>query len=341
MKRILVTGGAGFIGSNLCAELVRRGHHVRVLDNLSRNGVRRNAEWLQRIASDQIEILVDDVRNPAVVRKAAEGIQVIFHLASQVAVTTSVTDPRTDFEINALGTLNALEAARLSPLQPPLFYTSTNKVYGGMEDLGIALRDERYGYADLPEGVAESRPLDFHSPYGCSKGTGDQYVHDYARIYGLPTVVFRMSCIYGMRQMGNEDQGWLAHFARAMIQGDPLNIFGDGMQIRDVLFIDDLVRAFCLALDKLDTTRGQVYNIGGGAQNTLSLLELMAELKPLIGRTVPVTYHDWRPGDQRVYVSDSRKALRDFGWQPTIRPKEGIRRLVDWLQSEEAQIAGL
>jgi len=335
-KRILVTGGAGFIGSNLSAELARRGSRVRVLDNLSRGGVRQNAAWLRAAYGDQIDIRQGDVRDPETVVEAAQGASVIYHLAGQVAVTTSVTDPRTDFEVNALGTLNVLEAARRLPTPPTVIYTSTNKVYGGMEDLRVEARGDRYEYADMPDGADEERPLDFHSPYGCSKGAADQYVRDYGRIYDLPTVVFRMSCIYGPRQFGNEDQGWVAHFARAALKEQPINIYGDGKQVRDILYVGDLVRAFILAAERTDVTRGQVYNIGGGPQSTVSLIELIADLERLVGHPIPVSFHDWRPGDQRIYVSSTKKAGREFGWQPQVDKLEGVRRLLDWLGTDEA-----
>jgi CDP-paratose 2-epimerase len=339
-KRILVSGGAGFVGANLSAELARQGHQVRVFDNLSRDGVRRNAEWLSALRKGWVDIQHGDIRDANAVAEAARGADVIYHLAGQVAVTSSVLDPRLDFEINALGALNVLEAARQSSSPPAVLFTSTNKVYGGMEDLRVEERDQRYEYGDLAEGIDESRPLDFHSPYGCSKGAADQYVRDYARIYGLPTVVFRMSCIYGPRQFGTEDQGWVAHFARAVLRDQPLNIYGDGKQIRDILFVDDLVRAFCRAVDQIDITRGQVYNIGGGPRNSLSLLELIAALEALLDRRVAASFHDWRPGDQQVYVSDTRKATREFGWQPEVDKTEGIHRLVDWLQTDEASLTG-
>jgi CDP-paratose 2-epimerase len=339
-RTILITGGAGFIGSNLAFELSRQGHRVRVFDNLQRKGVRRNSEWLAKSAHTPIEIQVGDVRDPESVEQAVDGAEIIYHFASQVAVTTSVTDPRTDFEINALGTVNVLEAARTSPLRPAVFYTSTNKVYGGMEDARIEEVDGRYLYADLAEGVSEARPLDFHSPYGCSKGAGDQYVRDYARIYDMKTVVFRMSCIYGPRQFGNEDQGWIAHLSRAVLENRPITVYGDGKQVRDILFVDDLVRAFCLATEQLDTTAGQVYNIGGGRSNAISILELLAHLRSLQAYSAPVEFRDWRPGDQRVYLSDSRKAAQEFDWTPQMGKVEGIRRLLDWLCSADADLNG-
>lgn len=335
---VLVTGGAGFIGANLTAALAERGDRVRVLDNLSRGGVRQNAHWLIERCGTLVEIIEGDIRDASVVAKAVAGCREVYHLAGQVAVTTSVADPRTDFDVNALGTLNVLEAVRQAKAPPRLLYTSTNKVYGGMEELEVHEVADRYEYRDLSSGVDERRGLDFHSPYGCSKGAADQYVRDYARIYGMRTIVFRMSCIYGPRQFGNEDQGWIAHFARAVLQGQPLRIYGDGKQIRDVLYVDDLIRAFFTAMEQSGTTAGEVYNIGGGPENTLSLLELVAQLQELTGREVPVTFHDWRPGDQRVYVSDTRKAAREFGWRPRVSRDEGVRRLVDWLSTDDATL---
>jgi CDP-paratose 2-epimerase len=266
--------------------------------------------------------------------QAAKDADIIYHFAAQVAVTSSVEDPRTDFECNAIGTFNMLEAARLSGRRPIFVFTSTNKVYGNMEEVGTAERATRYEYVSLPSGVPESQPLDFHSPYGCSKGAADQYVRDYARIYDLPAVVFRMSCIYGPRQFGNEDQGWVAHFIIAAMTGKPITIYGDGKQVRDVLFIDDLVRAFRLAAEKIDVTAGEVFNIGGGPSNTLSVWyefgELLAKLK---GEKVQVSYGDWRPGDQPCYVSDIRKAGAVMGWKPLIDRETGIKRLSDWVAS--------
>jgi CDP-paratose 2-epimerase len=277
-----------------------------------------------------------DVRNPEDARVAAKDADVIYHLAGQVAVTTSVDDPRTDFEVNALGTLNVLEGARLSGRRPTFVFTSTNKVYGGMEEVVVEQGAKSYAYRDFPDGISESQPLDFHSPYGCSKGTGDQYVRDYARIYGLPTVVFRMSCIYGPRQFGNEDQGWLAHFMIATVKGVPITIYGNGKQVRDVLFVDDLVRAFKLAKEKIENTAGQVYNIGGGPGNVLAVWsefgELLAALK---GEHVPVRYSDWRPGDQPCYVSDIRKAHAHMGWKPEVDKVTGIGRLWEWVCSHD------
>lgn len=328
--RILITGGAGFIGTNLADYFARQGHAVRVFDNLSRRGVDANARWL-RETHPGIELIQADIRDADAVDAAVKGAERVYHLASQVAVTTSVTDPRTDFEINLLGAVNALEAVRKYAPEAPFLFTSTNKVYGGMEEQTIVKRGERYEYETLVNGVPETQPLDFHSPYGCSKGGADQYVRDYSRIYGLRGVVFRMSCIYGPHQCGNEDQGWVAHFARRALNNEGLSIYGDGCQVRDILFVDDLVRAFVLASDQIEQTRGQIYNIGGGPANTISLLELIAELERLAEHEIPVKFSDWRPGDQRIYVSDIRKAT-EFGWQPAISKQEGVRRLVEWLR---------
>jgi len=334
---ILVTGGAGFVGCHLVHDLLGDNRKVTVLDSLSRRGSERNLEWLQRQHPDgDLRFVKGDVRDPQAVKSAAEDVDAIYHLAGQVAVTSSVQDPRLDFEINALGTLNVLEAARQSPCQPVVMFTSTNKVYGGMEDVALVEKDTSYEYRDLPDGIPESRPLDFHSPYGCSKGAADQYVRDYARIYGLRTVVFRMSCIYGPRQFGNEDQGWLAHFIISAGTGAPITIYGDGKQVRDVLFVEDLVRALRGAVDKISVTAGKVYNIGGGPANTLSVWQefgrLLAELS---GEAVTVSYRDWRPGDQPCYVSDIRNVGRDLGWKPEVDKRAGIRRLWEWVSSNK------
>jgi CDP-paratose 2-epimerase len=332
--RALITGGAGFIGCNLAWHLASHGHTVRVLDNLARPGSERNLAWL-RDTLGALDFVQADTRDASAVAAAAAGCDAIFHFAAQVAVTSSVTEPLHDFEVNARGTLNVLEAARQSG--SAVFYTSTNKVYGGMDDVPVVELPTRYAYADLPEGASERQPLDFHSPYGCSKGCADQYVHDYARIYGLRTVVFRMSCIYGTRQFGNEDQGWVAHFLIAAVRGRPITIYGDGKQVRDLLYVDDLVRAFELAWERLDTTAGRVYNIGGGPANTLAVwTEFGPLLAELLGRPIPVQYGPWRPGDQKVYVTDVRRAAAEFGWAPTISAREGVTRLLRWVQANRA-----
>ena len=328
----LITGGAGFIGSNLTHRLVGQGHGVAVFDNLSRPGAERNVAWLGSECGDRWTLLQADIRDSAALCRAAENADVIYHLASQVAVTTSVQDPRHDFEANALGTFNVLEAARLSGRRPIVLYASTNTVYGGMEDVAVVEGETGYAYRDYPYGIPESYPLDFHSPYGCSKGAGDQYVRDYARIYDLPTVVLRQSCIYGPRQFGVEDQGWVAWFLIAAMTGRPISIYGDGKQVRDLLWVDDLLDLYDAAIERIEVAAGQVYNVGGGPGNTLAVWqELGPMLTGLLGREIPVTYEDWRPGDQHIFVADIRKAERELGWRPTTNREDGVRRLYEWV----------
>lgn len=331
-KRILVTGGAGFIGSNYTARLIAKGHEVSIYDNLSRPGTEKNLKWLQETyGADSFRFHHADVRDAHLLELAAAGCDVIIHLAGQVAVTSSVIDPRNDFEVNALGTFNVLEAARKNGRQPIVIYASTNKVYGGMENMRIAENETNYTYIDYPMGISEEQPLDFHSPYGCSKGAGDQYVRDYSRIYGLPTVVFRQSCIYGTRQFGMEDQGWVAWFVIAALMGKPITIYGDGKQVRDVLFVDDLINAYDAAIDHIDRAAGQVYNVGGGPANTMSIWSDFGQyLEKLFGRTIPVSWGDWRPGDQRIYVSDIRKAGQQLNWVPQYSIEQGLKSLYQW-----------
>lgn len=338
----LITGGAGFIGSNYVARLIRRGERVTVYDNLSRAGAPINVQWLRETFGEAFfNLVVGDLRDAPLLTKTAQQADVIVHLASQVAVTTSVAHPREDFESNALGTFNTLEAARLSERNPIVLYASTNKVYGGMEDAGAEELENRYGYTELTQGVPESMPLDFHSPYGCSKGSGDQYTRDYHRIYGLPTVVLRQSCIYGPRQFGIEDQGWVAWFAIAALKDRPITIYGDGKQVRDLLYIDDLLDCYDAAIERIDRAAGQVYNVGGGPQNTISIWQEFGPLlERLLGKKIPVQRADWRPGDQRIYVSDVRKAGRELGWQPKVGVEEGIERLVAWVRDNPALFLG-
>lgn len=330
--RVLITGGLGFIGCNLTSRLLREGHEVVILDNASRAGVMSNLEWLREQHPNGVNWVRGDVRDVAAVARAMEGAGMVFHFAAQVAVTTSVTDPRTDFEVNAGGTVNVLEAARQISPMPIVLYTSTNKVYGNLEGVQIEEAETRYRLVDYPLGIPETFPLDFHSPYGCSKGASDQYVRDYHRIYGLPTIVFRMSCIYGQRQMGNEDQGWVAHLARTALQGGEIRIFGDGKQVRDLLYADDLIEAMLSAVHRVDRTAGQVYNLGGGPANTISVwMELREHLRDLLGRLPEAQLGPWRPGDQRIYITDIRKAQRDLNWSPKVSIAEGLGRMIeDW-----------
>ena len=329
----LVTGGAGFIGSNYVHRLLQRGEQVTIYDNLSRPGVQKNVDWLkQSCGDDSFRLIVGDVRDAPGIADAAREADVIVHLAGQVAVTTSILDPRDDFESNALGSFNALEAARLSGRDPIFLYASTNKVYGGMEDVELSEEPTRWRYKHLINGCPETQPLDFHSPYGNSKGSGDQYTRDYSRIYGLRSVVFRQSCIYGPRQFGIEDQGWVAWFIIAAVMGRPMTIYGDGKQVRDILNVEDLLNAYDAAVEKIDVAAGKVYNMGGGPGNVMSIwAEFGPILERLLGDTIEVARGDWRPGDQRVFYADIRKAERELGWKPTIGVEEGIRRLFKWV----------
>jgi CDP-paratose 2-epimerase len=331
----LVTGGAGFVGSNLVDRLARDGRRVRILDNLSRPGVERNAEWLRRRHGGQIELVRADVRDQAALERALRDVGTVFHFAAQVAVTTSLDDPRDDFQVNLGGTFGLLEAVRRLPRPPRLFFTSTNKVYGALPDVELRRDGERYSPVReeiLLHGISEERPLDFHSPYGCSKGGADQYVLDYARTFGLETVVFRMSCIYGPRQFGTEDQGWVAHFLLRALAGETISLYGDGRQVRDVLFVEDLVEAFLGAERRLPEIAGQAFNVGGGPDNTLSLLELLDLIAELTGRRPAVEHAPWRTGDQRYYVSDTRRLQRLTGWRPQVEVRQGVTRLLQWLR---------
>ena len=337
-RNYLITGGAGFIGSNYVHRLLERGEKVTIYDNLSRSGAPRNIAWLEEtFGKNAFQLIVGDVRSADKMAEAAREADIIVHLAGQVAVTTSVTNPRDDFEANALGTFNALEAARLSGRDPIFLYASTNKVYGGMEDVKLVEDRTRWRYAELEYGCAETQPLDFHSPYGCSKGTGDQYVRDYARMYGLRSVVFRQSCIYGQRQFGIEDQGWLAWMIIAAITGRKITIYGDGKQVRDVLNVSDLLNAYDAAADKIDIARGQVYNMGGGTRNILAIwAEFGPILENLLGKKIEVARDNWRPGDQRVFYADYRKAKNDLGWEPKIDLETGIEMLFQWVQENKS-----
>ncbi len=337
-KQYLITGGAGFIGSNYVHRLLSRGEKVTIFDNFSRAGAPRNLEWLKKEFGEKaFDVIVGDVRDADGIAEAGRGADVIVHLAGQVAVTTSVIDPRDDFESNARGTFNVMEAARLSGRNPIVIYASTNKVYGGMDDVELTEESTRWRYKDLIHGCPETQPLDFHSPYGCSKGAGDQYVRDYARIYDLPTVVFRQSCIYGPRQFGIEDQGWVAWFIIAAVTGRPITIYGDGKQVRDILHVDDLVNAYDLAIEKNEIARGKVYNLGGGPENVMSVwAEFGPKLEKLVGSAIQVARSDWRPGDQRVFYADITKAEKELGWKPKIGVKTGVQMLFEWVKENKS-----
>lgn len=330
----------GFIGLNACLHYAKRGFSVVAFDNLSRATARKNHKEFSKLSRSGIRFIQGDARKPAdldrVFRRHGR-FDLVLHLAGQTAVTTSVIEPRTDFESNALGTFNMLETVRRRSPQSCLFFASTNKVYGGMDWLRFKDSGRRYQLTHPKNGVSESAPLDFHSPYGCSKGSADQYVRDYARIYGLKTVVFRQSCIYGPWQYGEEDQGWVAWFALAALSGRPITLFGNGKQVRDVLFVDDLLSVYDLAQRRIQRVRGEVYNIGGGPKLTLSLLELLdwigrrLDLSPKIRRT------GWRPGDQKAYVSDISKARRELGWAPNVSVGAGLEKLLAWLEPRFAK----
>jgi CDP-paratose 2-epimerase len=340
---VLITGGAGFIGSNLAHRLLSCGERVRLLDNLSRASVERNVEWLRHHHTGAVELCVGDVRNRGDVAAAVRGASSVFHLAAQVAVTTSLVDPIEDFEVNARGTLNVLEALRTSASPPPLVLTSTNKVYGALGDVALEAGPTRYDPCDgdtRQNGVGERRPLDLYSPYGCSKGAADQYTLDYARTFGLRAVVFRMSCIYGPRQFGTEDQGWVAYFLLRALGAESLTVYGDGKQVRDVLYVDDLVDALLLARGSIGRLSGRPFNIGGGPGNAVSLLELLGRFSEGYGLEPEVRFAPWRPGDQRYYVSDVQAFGCETGWAPRVGIEEGLRRLHAWLLEVRARPGG-
>ena len=340
---IVITGGAGFIGANLADRLLTAGNAVLIYDNLSRPGVEHNVEWLKACHGDLLTIVVQDVRNTSALQRVAEQASAIYHFAAQIAVTTSLVEPRRDFDVNVGGTLNLLEILRSLKTPPPLFLTSTNKVYGRLAGIELKSTTERYEPLDkliAAKGVGEEMQLDFQSPYGCSKGAADQYVLDYARSFGIPATVFRMSCIYGPHQFGNEDQGWLAHFLATALDGGTLTIYGDGKQVRDVLFIDDLVNAFLLARQNISSLSGQAFNIGGGTRNTISLIELARLIGDLLGAPLEIQWSDWRIGDQRYYVSDYSKFQNATGWSPMVAPRVGVEHLLRWLETERAISTG-
>lgn len=335
-KLALVTGGAGFIGTNVAARLVEDGYRVRILDNLSRKGVDTNLQWLCATYGNRIEPAIADIRHRPSVKAALNGVSQVYHLAAQVAVTSSLDDPLLDFSINAGGTLNLLEELRALSAPPSLLFTSTNKVYGDLDDVDLVTEHDRYVPASPRTrdcGISERRRIDFHSPYGCSKGAADQYVLDYARTFGLPAVVFRMSCIYGPHQFGTEDQGWVAHFIIRTIDGQSITIYGDGMQVRDVLFVDDLVDAMIAAHDRIHHTAGEAFNIGGGPQRTTSLVELVNLIGTLDERRPHLRYDAWRKADQRYYVSDTSKYQAATGWAARTTVQSGVCALYDWLRS--------
>ncbi|HLM09217.1 MAG TPA: NAD-dependent epimerase/dehydratase family protein [Thermoleophilaceae bacterium] len=334
-RPILITGGAGFVGTNLADRLLREGRAVRVLDDLSRPGVERNLAWLEREHPGLLEVELGDLGDAAHVVRAMRNIDSVFHLAAQVAVTTSLDDPMRDAAVNLQGTLNLLEAARQNAVA--LIFTSTNKVYGALAGVEVregAQRWEPGASALRRRGVAESWPLSFCTPYGCSKGAADQYVLDYAASFGVPTAVFRMSCIYGPHQHGNEDQGWVAHFLIRALDREPIRIYGDGKQVRDVLFVDDLVDALLIARRRIHRLSGNAFNIGGGPGNAVSLVEVIAMITALLGEQPQLSLGPWRTGDQRWYVSDTGRFSAATGWAPRIAPEQGLSLLHEWVATE-------
>jgi CDP-paratose 2-epimerase len=339
--KVLITGGAGFIGCNLAAHLARSGRQVRIYDDLSRPGVDRNLAWLQRSYGNKIETRIADLLDRPKLRDALAGVEAVFHLAAQVAVTTSITDPMHDFDVNARGTLEVLEAVRALKVKPAVVFASTTKVYGCLPD--VALRDDgvRWTPADAElagHGIGERRPLEFRTPYAGSKGCADQYVLGYAHSYGIPATVFRTSSVYGPHQFGTEDHGWVAHFVSRAVEGRPITIYGDGKQVRDVLFIDDLVDAFTRAWSRIGICAGKAFNVGGGVASAISLRELVRMIEALRGKAPEVRYASWRPGDQRYFVSSSAAFNAATGWYPRVRPSAGIEALHGWIAEERAPV---
>lgn len=333
-KSILITGGAGFIGTNLAHRLLNEGNRVIIYDNLSRAGSERNLKWLIETHGKELEVRIADVRDNGALSKAVKGVDQVFHFAAQVAVTKSLTNPLEDFEINLRGTLNLLELLREMPNPPSLLYTSTNKVFGNLNDIPLKANSTRYEPIDsqlLKRGVGSSQSLDFYSPYGCSKGGADQYVIDYSRSFGIKATVFRMSCIYGPHQFGTEDQGWVAHFLISALSNDVITIYGDGLQVRDVLFVEDLIDAMILAQEKIELTSKNAYSIGGGISRTLSLLELIDLIATLQNKKPSTRFADWRTGDQKYYVSDISEFNAVCGWEPKVGIREGVETLYKWI----------
>ena len=337
-KRILITGGCGFIGTNAANFYLRKGYKVITFDNLSRPGARENLNWLKKQKGKFI-FVKGDIRNDKKLLETFKKYKpnLVLHLAAQTTMVTSVENPREDFEINALGTFNVLEAVRKGSPKAILIYSSTNKVYGEMINTPVIEKKKRYAYKNV-KGISENYSLDFHGPYGCSKGTGDQYTIDYSRIFGLNTIVFRQSGIYGPHQFGIEEQGWLAWFCNALLFSKPVTIYGDGKQVRDVLYIDDLLRAFNSAFKNIKKTRGKAYNIGGGSKFSLSIWELFGILEKLVSKKFNYKFSSWRPGDQKIYISDISRAKKDFGWKPEISPKQGVKKLYNWISQNRVLI---
>jgi CDP-paratose 2-epimerase len=339
VSRVLITGGAGFIGSNLADRLASGGHDVVVYDALLRPGVERNLSWLQQRHGSRIIPIVADIRDESQISAAIPGCGAVFHLAGQVAVTTSLQAPLEDFEINLQATVSLLDILRRRGERTPFIFASTNKVYGDLADIALERVEDCWRPIELgvrDNGVSESRKLDFHTPYGCSKGAADQYVLDYARSFGLPACVLRMSCIYGPRQMGNEDQGWVAHFLIRALKGETLTIYGDGCQVRDVLDVSDAVDAYVAAWTKIDSVAGRAFNLGGGPGNAISLRQLIAHIESMTGHPVRVAFSDQRVGDQQYFVADARAGRAALDLAAPRDWQRGVCALAEWLQAEHA-----
>ena len=336
---IVVVGGSGFVGSNLADSFLRDGEQVVVLDNLSRPGVEQNLAWLKQNHGERVQLARADIRDLAAIKPVFADAKAVFHLAAQTAVTTSLVDPLDDFEVNARGTINVLEAVRAAGRNAPVVFSSTNKVYGGLEDMAMAESDGRYLPVDevmRARGVSEDRKLDFCTPYGCSKGVADQYVLDYAKSFGLPTAVLRMSCIYGPRQFGTEDQGWVAHFLIRALKGEAITLYGDGKQVRDVLHVSDAVAAYRSVLSNIGKVSGRAFNLGGGPRNAVSLNMVLAEIEALVGHKVEIGYGDWRAGDQLYFVADTGRLEAELGWSARMGWRDGIVDLCNWLAPQHA-----
>jgi CDP-paratose 2-epimerase len=334
-RPVLVTGGAGFIGCNIANKLAEDGHEVLIYDALSRPGVETNLAWLKERHPGLVTSIIADIRDEDELARAARDVKAAFHMAAQVAVTTSLVDPREDFEINLKGTINLLDAVRSRGDRVPVIFASTNKVYGDLADIDFRLEGERYVPQDRhvrDHGIGEARPLDFHTPYGCSKGAADQYVLDYARSFGLPSAVIRMSCIYGVRQMGNEDQGWVAHFLIRALEGQPITLYGDGHQVRDILDVSNAVEAYLTAWHHIDRISGRAFNLGGGPANAVSLRELLSHMSDLLGHDIDIRFSDWRAGDQRYFVADTRAIREALDLSPAVPWKQGVAQLAEWLR---------
>ncbi len=330
----MITGGAGFIGTNLAARLLSEGKNVMIYDNLSRDGVEKNLKWLQNTYGDKLIIQIADINETHILEESVKHATEVFHFSAQVAVTTSLTNPLVDFQVNLQGTFNLLEAIRKTEHKPPLLFTSTNKVYGNLTDIEMKANSTRYFPLDKDikkSGVSEERALDFHSPYGCSKGAADQYILDYSRSYGLKTAVFRMSCIYGPHQFGTEDQGWVAHFLISALENKPIVIYGNGKQVRDILFVEDLMEAFLLARKNINDLAGEVFNIGGGVENSVSLLEILDLIKEITGKELNLSFENWRTGDQQYYISNTGKFREATGWSTKFSVNKGMEELLQWL----------